>query len=261
MFPKGMICMKNPKIKGYGTANKKTSFKDAFSVLGLCVLCILIIGMTFLISGTKNDVVNNKSNVYDETKEEYYEDIQEVYKEDSIENDEEEQSEKFAVNEEKDEIIEIVDEDEIYETDSVVLTSAKAIEMIAPLKGNVLKGFSNNELVYSKTLDDWRLHTGVDINAKIGTTVLVCEDGVVEYAGKDIRYGHTIIVSHNDGFKSVYSNLTGTDMVKIGRDLKKGDPIGMVGDSAICESSDESHLHFELQLNGVNVDPLKYFEV
>jgi len=251
--------MKYPKVRGYGNTTKKTTFKDTFSVLGLCALCILIVGITFLISGKKNDVVSNKSETHEEVNEEFYEEIEEVYAEDPVKITDEKEIEKTETDHE--EIIEIIDEDEIYETDSVIMASAKSTEMAAPLKGSVLKGFSSTELVYSKTLEDWRLHTGLDIGAKIGTTVSVCEDGVVEYAGKDIRYGYTIIVSHNDGFKSVYSNLTGTAMVKIGKDLKKGDPIGMVGDSAICESSDESHLHFELQLNGVNVDPLKYFEL
>ena len=141
------------------------------------------------------------------------------------------------------------------------MADVKEFAMVSPLQGELLKPHSDTTLLYSKTLDDWRIHQGIDIRAKIGTTVSVCEDGVVEYAGKDVRYGHTIVVSHTDGFKTVYSNLTGTDMVKIGKDLKKGDPIGMVGDSAIIETLDEAHLHFEIILNEISVDPMKYIDI
>lgn len=242
--------MKHQKVRGYGTQNKSVSFKDVFSVLGICLACGLIVLFTVFVTNNKNDVVNHSTET---------EDVQEIlYEENEVDYDETEITEKEKYIEENQEVI---NEDEIYETESVVVAHTSVLEFSAPLKGTVNKEFSDTELFYSKTLEDWRLHSGIDIGAKIGTTVTACADGVVEYAGNDVRYGHTIVISHNDSFKSVYSNLTGTQMVKVGKDIKKGDPIGMVGDSAICETADEAHLHFEIKLNGVNVNPLEYFEI
>jgi len=250
--------MKKQKVKGYGTSNKNVTAKDVFSVIGLCVLCIFLVGASLIFTRSKNDAVSNKTKTVQETQDDFNEDIKEVY----IEESDEAEVENLELTENNsDEIIEIIDEEEIYETEPITVSNEKAVEMVLPLQGEILKPFSDKELLYSKTLDDWRIHRGIDIKAQIGTTVCVCADGVVEYAGEDIRYGHTIIVSHNDGFKSVYSNLTGTEMVKIGKDLKKGDPIGMVGDSAIVETSDEAHLHFEFLYNDFYVDPSKFFDI
>lgn len=253
--------MKYQKVRGYGTSNKKVTLKDTLSVLGLCLACVAAVGITFFVTGLKDDEVKKSTNISSVT-----EDLQDDIEEISVETHEkvEEDSSQNVIAEEaveESETVETVNEDEIYETESVIMTNTPALEFVPPLKGKILKGYSSTALVYSKTLEDWRLHTGLDIGAKIGTTVLSCADGVVEYAGKDVRYGYTIIISHGDNLKSVYSNLTGTDMVRVGKDLKKGDPIGMVGDSAICETADEAHLHFEMKLNEICVNPLDYFEL
>ena len=124
-----------------------------------------------------------------------------------------------------------------------------------------MKGQSATELMYSKTLEDWRIHNGTDIAAKIGTTVCAASDGVIEEAKKDIMYGYTIIIDHGNNIKSIYCNLTGTAMVQKGKTVERGEPIGMVGDSAICETSDEAHLHFEITVDGNYVNPLTYFEI
>lgn len=245
--------MKKQKVRGYGTQNRTVGYKDVFSVLAICLACGLIVLFTVFFTQSKNNVVNHNSTLNDET-----EDVQEiVYNENDV-NYEEEIAETEKYLEENQEVI---NEDEIYETESVVVAHTSVLEFSAPIKGTINKEFSDTELFYSKTLEDWRLHNGIDIGAKIGTTVTACADGVVEYAGNDVRYGHTIVILHNNSFKSVYSNLTGTQMVKVGKDVKKGDPIGMVGDSAICETADEAHLHFEMKLNGVNVNPLEYFDI
>ena len=251
-IPERVIVMKKQKVRGYGTQNRTVGYRDVFSVLGICLACGLIVLFTVFFTQSKNNVVNHSTTLNDET-----EDVQEIVYDENELNYEEE----IETIESSDENQEVINEDEIYETESVVVAHTSALEFSAPLKGTVNKGFSDTELFYSKTLEDWRLHSGIDISAKIGTTVTACADGVVEYAGNDVRYGHTIVILHNDSFESVYSNLTGTQMVKVGKDIKKGDPIGMVGDSAICETADEAHLHFEMKLNGVNVNPLEYFDI
>ena len=72
--------------------------------------------------------------------------------------------------------------------------------------------------------------------------------------------GHCLTVNHGNGLVSVYKNLTGSYPagVEIGAPVKAGQAVGYVGDSAMIEIADEPHLHFEMTLNGEQVDPLDY---
>lgn len=262
--------MKPQKIRGYGNAKPSVSFKDSFKVLGLCLACVAVIGATVYLSGMNRQKGKEKTQI-SSTRYEDSENIKETadYENDDtaeisdaapVQSEEPKPAAAEVTSNEKTDVV-AVNEDDIYGTEPVVSADAKAVKLSAPLKGKLLKGQSNTELVYSKTLDDWRLHSGIDIGAKMGATVCASADGVVEDARKDIRFGYTIVISHGDNLKTVYCNLTGTDMVKVGMDVTKGDPIGMVGDSAICETSDEAHLHFEVILNGEYVNPLDYFSI
>lgn len=140
---------------------------------------------------------------------------------------------------------------------------AKKLEFISPLgehKGDVIKKFSSRELIYSKTLDDWRLHFGVDISSPIGTAVVSCEDGTVEEILDDDGYGTTVVIKHNDRFRTKYSNLAGQYNVTVGEKIKKGQQIGVVGDTSSNEILDEAHLHFEMSENDALINPEKYIK-
>jgi murein DD-endopeptidase MepM/ murein hydrolase activator NlpD len=65
-------------------------------------------------------------------------------------------------------------------------------------------------------------------------------------------------ITHKDNVKSVYQNLSPEASVSVGKTVLAGEKIGTVGDSAIIEIADEAHLHFEMLVNGVSVNPLDY---
>jgi len=129
--------------------------------------------------------------------------------------------------------------------------------LFAPVEGEILTAFADATLLYSKTLKQWTSHKGLDIAAPRGTAVRAVADGVVESVENDIMMGYTISIRH-EGFRTVYANLDALPSLKAGDAVKAGTEIGAVGSSAIAESADEPHLHFELYIGEKAVDPLPH---
>ncbi|MTI65540.1 MAG: M23 family metallopeptidase [Firmicutes bacterium] len=134
----------------------------------------------------------------------------------------------------------------------------KSISMVIPLMGKISKNFAKDTLVYSKTLEQWSTHKGIDIKAKQGTVVRASLKGVVKEIKKEDELGIVITLDHGDGLITKYGCLSTDDMVKVGETIKKGDPISGVGEGVGFELAQGPHLHFEVLLNGENVDPKEY---
>lgn len=134
------------------------------------------------------------------------------------------------------------------------------IEFQAPIKGEIIRGFAKDSLVYSNTLQEWITHNGVDIKADKTSVVKAATAGKVTSIKNDPRYGLTIIIEHNDGYKTVYSNLLTTEFVVEGEEVEQGQTLGTVGNSSSFEVSDDYHLHFELLKDGEYLDPTIYME-
>ena len=133
--------------------------------------------------------------------------------------------------------------------------TVKAKPYIMPAEGKITVSFSLTEPVYSKTLDDWRIHDGIDIEADIGSEVVAVNDGAVEEIRADDLFGVTVVIKHTDGKRSVYSNLEDSVELEEGQLISQGDIVGRVGESAVYEISDGPHLHFEMSDNGQKIDP------
>lgn len=147
----------------------------------------------------------------------------------------------------------------IASNDETKPSASPTTKYVAPINGSITLGYSDKTLIYSKTLKQWTTHMGIDISANKGDNVKAIAGGTVEDSYKDNMTGYTVIIDHGNGLKSYYANLASADVVKKGDTVKQGDVIGKVGDSAIFELLDETHLHFEIKLNGKNVDPNNYF--
>lgn len=132
----------------------------------------------------------------------------------------------------------------------------------SPVDGYVFKQHSTDELVYSLTLGDYRTHSGIDISANAGSEVKACLDGKINGVYYDPFMGYCVSIEHSDGMVSHYKNLGETlpESTVEGREVKSGDVIGYVGESAMVEFSDEAHLHFEIEVDGDATDPLEYLE-
>ena len=129
-----------------------------------------------------------------------------------------------------------------------------------PVKGEIIQNYAKEQLVYSQTLGEWITHEGIDIKANKTTVINASADGKVKYIKNDPRYGLTVIMEHANGFSSVYSNLLTAEFVSVGEELKSGQPIGTVGNTAAFEILDEPHLHFEILKEGEAVDPNMYLK-
>ena len=130
----------------------------------------------------------------------------------------------------------------------------------APVDGQVIKNYASDNLLYSNTLDEWTVHLGIDYAAEKTSIVKAAADGVVKTIKNDPRYGLTVVIEHSNGFTSMYANLLSTEFISVGENVSKGQTIATVGNTAIFEIADETHLHFEILKNGVNVDPNLYIK-
>lgn len=151
-----------------------------------------------------------------------------------------------------------VESENLVQNENIV--EEKILKFEAPVSGEIIKDFTMDTLSYSKTLEEWITHPGIDIKADKTTIVTASEDGVVESIKNDPRYGLTITISHENGFKTIYSNLLTTEFVKENETVEKGQTIATVGESSSFEISDDSHLHFEMYKDGELVNPTIYLK-
>lgn len=133
------------------------------------------------------------------------------------------------------------------------------VTMVSPVVGEVTKHHSLDTPVFSNTLGEWRVHTGIDISTEDGAEVFSAADGIVSRVYSDPLLGKAVEITHGNGITSLYANLSSSNIaVKEGDVVKSGDLIGKVGDTSLSELADEPHLHFAVKVNGTSVNPLDY---
>ena len=118
------------------------------------------------------------------------------------------------------------------------------------------KGWVSSRFGYriSPFTNEKEFHSGLDISSRMGTPIISPSDGVVASIGKSYGYGNTIIINHGYGLKTKYAHLD-KSLVKKGEAVKRGQQIALMGNSG---RSTGPHLHYEVQLKGVPVNPLRY---
>jgi murein DD-endopeptidase MepM/ murein hydrolase activator NlpD len=136
----------------------------------------------------------------------------------------------------------------------------KELKFESPVSGEIIKDFAMDNLIYSNTLEEWTTHLGIDIKADKTSIVTASEKGIVESIKNDPRFGLTITISHEDGFKTIYSNLLTSEFVTENEEVEKGQTIGTIGETASFEISDEPHLHFEMYKDEEPVNPTIYLK-
>jgi len=122
---------------------------------------------------------------------------------------------------------------------------------IWPVRGWVTSHFGNRTSPFSGIL---KFHEGLDIAGQTGTPIVAPADGVVIKAGFGTGYGNMVEISHGYGIKTLFAHNSRLN-VKIGERIKRGDVIAYLGDTG---SSTGPHLHYEVRLNGLPVNPVRY---
>ncbi len=102
----------------------------------------------------------------------------------------------------------------------------------------------------------WSSHGGTDIAAPYGTPIVAANSGVVIFAGWHYSYGNYVIIDHGGGIATLYAHCSKL-LVTNGQAVSKGDRVALVGSTGY---STGNHLHFEVRINGVRTDAMKYLK-
>ena len=122
-----------------------------------------------------------------------------------------------------------------------------------PVRGWITSRFGMRQ---SPFWDGLTFHQGLDIANEEGTSVKAPADGVVVYSGWQGSYGKLIVLDHGYGYSTRYGHLQRC-LVNVGQRVKRGQVIAFLGDTG---RSTAPHLHFEIRVHGIPVDPLKYLK-
>lgn len=107
---------------------------------------------------------------------------------------------------------------------------------------------------FHPVLKRYRAHLGTDFAAPTGRNIYAAGDGRIEFIGTQSGYGKTVIINHQNGYKTLYAHQNGFSKdIRQGQMIKKGEHIGYVGSTGL---SSGPHLHFGMYRNGSAIDPL-----
>ena len=101
-----------------------------------------------------------------------------------------------------------------------------------------------------------RDHKGLDFTADVGTPVYATGDGVVKSAYFSDSFGNVIFIDHNFGYETRYAHLSKFN-VRRGERIRRGDIIGFVGNTGLSRGP---HLHYEVLYNGLQINPINFFQ-
>jgi murein DD-endopeptidase MepM/ murein hydrolase activator NlpD len=147
--------------------------------------------------------------------------------------------------------------------DHLIRLAANKEEMLKSIPAII--PISNKDLTRTASGYGWRIHPfykiskfhyGMDFTAPLGTDVYATGNGtVVDIQSAQRGLGKHIVIDHGFGYTSIYGHLSNFN-VRVGQRVQRGDVIGFVGNTGMSVAN---HLHYEIKLNGINVDPVNYY--
>ena len=120
-----------------------------------------------------------------------------------------------------------------------------------PVPGKITSGFGPRR---HPILGITRMHSGLDMNARTGDSIVAAGAGTVILASYNGGYGNTVVIDHGGGMTTLYAHQSRIDVSR-GEKVKAGERIGLAGSTGL---STGAHLHFEVRINGKPVDPRPY---
>lgn len=223
------------------------------------IVCLISFGATvFFLEKENNKLVDNK-NINNEQKSEYITNessIRTARLEDNNQMKKDDESISTISNTTKNTKTDIALGADANENSAETVTNAESTatinnpSFVHPVKGEILIPLSLEELVYSKTLKEWKVHKGVDYKAQLGNEVYAVRNGKIKKVGFNEQYGKYIQIEHDDSYESFYTNITVLEALKEGDLVSQGQVIGYVAESFGFEAAEETHLHFELKKEG-----------
>ncbi len=138
--------------------------------------------------------------------------------------------------------------EKILQTKKEMLVSTPSIW---PVHGWVTSGFGFRTNPFTGLT---QMHEGLDISNRVGIPITATADGIISDVGSDWAHGRILVISHGFGMITRYSHLNKV-LVRVGQKVKRGDKIAEVGTSG---KTTGPHLHYEVRLNGIPVNPMRY---
>lgn len=217
---------------------KKLLEKDGFYLALFVCICLIAIGGVWF---TKNNVDELTSNdlFVNKTNENSKKDEDEVH---LIEKD---KNDSIPTSTESNENLEKAKEKQENKSSKLSFLGNK-----------VVREYSEKEPSYSKTLDLWEVHKGLDISADAGYEVKSLLDGKVVNVFKDDKHGISVKIESSNNVVVVYSNLDEETKVKKGQEVSEGQVLGTVGNTSSVESEDGAHIHVEAFKGKESIDPM-----
>ncbi len=217
---------------------KKLLEKDGFYLALFVCICLIAIGGVWF---TKNNVDELTSNdlFVNKTNENSKKDEDEVH---LIEKD---KNDSIPTSTESNENLEKAKEKQENKSSKLSFLGTK-----------VVREYSEKEPSYSKTLDLWEVHKGLDISADSGYEVKSLLDGKVVNVFKDDKHGISVKIESSNNVVVVYSNLDEETKVKKGQEVSEGQVLGTVGNTSSVESEDGAHIHVEAFKGKESIDPM-----
>lgn len=127
-------------------------------------------------------------------------------------------------------------------------------DFIYPMQSKITSDFGTRR-VYNGQLKSY--HSGTDFRAKIGTSIIASNDGIIRIAQNRFYSGNSIVIDHGRGIYSCYFHLSKMNY-KVGDKIKRGDILGLSGDTGRITGP---HLHYSFRINAIQVDPLQAIEI
>jgi len=136
-----------------------------------------------------------------------------------------------------------------------LVTAKRGVALKAPEGNPVENGWVTRGFGENAGLEGQSFHHGFDVACPEGTAVAATAPGVVTFAGQDPVYGNLVIIQHGlTGYSTFYGHNRSLK-VRVGDKVKRGDVVAFVGSTG---RSSAPHLHYEVRLHGVPVNPAKY---
>lgn len=219
---------------------KKLLEKDGFYVALFVCICLVAIGGVWFTKNnvdelTSNDLFVNKINESSKREED------EVH----LIEKETEQDDSIPTSTQSKENLEKAKEKQVNESSKLSFLGTE-----------VIREYSEKEPSYSKTLDLWEVHRGIDVSADEGYEVKSLLDGKVVDVFKDDKHGISVKVESTDNAVVIYSNLDEKTNVKKGQEVTEGQVLGTVGNTTSVESEDGIHVHVEAFNGEESIDPM-----
>ena len=145
-------------------------------------------------------------------------------------------------------------EDSLSELEKLLQTKKEVLihtPSIWPVQGWVTSGFGFRTNPFTGLT---QMHEGLDISNRVGIPITATADGIISDVGSDWAHGRILVISHGFGMITRYSHLNKV-LVRVGQKVKRGDKIAEVGTSG---KTTGPHLHYEVRLNGIPVNPMRY---